>query len=480
MERLLLFRPEPHPTPEGIDARSIRRGPKWFDQPSRENAHGWKFIAFGPDGWLYRCGSALQYLGSRRTLRQHLSFAPDGSVLSRWRGVRNSVGFDWHPGTGEMWFTDNGRDGLGDDTPPDELNRFVRPGQHFISLLPRWTILPTRFRERHSCAISNHRHPPGSSRCLLGPQASPRRHPSRQPTAARLLSPSTGREPQAAAGLHRISLAPRGWQGCRLRTFGSPAGCEGSPWAGQRYPELPDGSLAGVRRPGRSSFRITYTPPRNPYCHDWKLFSPLLNSDRSGRTARQRGSRRWHHAPGRNPGLPVRQSSAVRWPVPGRLVGRNSAGGEGARNVRRPKPLPLRLRDEIALTLGQPGLRGAYPHPGSRRQATKTITRPGPTPAFMAAGLRVTGSNCRQARRRPGRTPVGTAIPPSTVACGRIVEASGERWFSPPREARWSPRGAGGTAGHRAGSVPTSGAIKAGIATVRWKILSGQRSSALR
>jgi glucose/arabinose dehydrogenase len=45
--------------------------------------------------------------------------------------VRNSVGFDWQPGTRELWFTDNGRDWLGDDSPPDELNRLTRPGQHF-------------------------------------------------------------------------------------------------------------------------------------------------------------------------------------------------------------------------------------------------------------------------------------------------------------------------------------------------------------
>ncbi len=57
---------------------------------------------------------------------------PDGSD---WEvvadGVRNSVGFDWHPTTGELWFTDNGADGMGDDTPPDELNRVKSAGQHF-------------------------------------------------------------------------------------------------------------------------------------------------------------------------------------------------------------------------------------------------------------------------------------------------------------------------------------------------------------
>jgi glucose/arabinose dehydrogenase len=57
---------------------------------------------------------------------------PDGSSLEIIaRGVRNSVGMDWHPDTQELWFTDNGRDNLGDDTPPDELNRLTRAGQHF-------------------------------------------------------------------------------------------------------------------------------------------------------------------------------------------------------------------------------------------------------------------------------------------------------------------------------------------------------------
>ncbi len=57
---------------------------------------------------------------------------PDGGNLEIFaRGVRNTVGFDWHPGTGELWFTDNGRDYLGDDLPPNELNHAVRKGQHF-------------------------------------------------------------------------------------------------------------------------------------------------------------------------------------------------------------------------------------------------------------------------------------------------------------------------------------------------------------
>ena len=47
------------------------------------------------------------------------------------RGVRNTVGFTWHPETGEMWFTDNGRDMLGDNYPPCELNRISKPNEHY-------------------------------------------------------------------------------------------------------------------------------------------------------------------------------------------------------------------------------------------------------------------------------------------------------------------------------------------------------------
>src|SRR5690606_22474342 len=47
------------------------------------------------------------------------------------RGIRNTVGFDWQPGTKQLWFTDNGRDMLGDDRPSDELNRVTKPDEHF-------------------------------------------------------------------------------------------------------------------------------------------------------------------------------------------------------------------------------------------------------------------------------------------------------------------------------------------------------------
>jgi glucose/arabinose dehydrogenase len=67
-------------------------------------------------------------------------------------GVRNTVGFDWHPETSELWFTDNGRDWMGDNLPPDELNRLAEVGQHFgFPYCHGRDILDPEFGEGHSC-----------------------------------------------------------------------------------------------------------------------------------------------------------------------------------------------------------------------------------------------------------------------------------------------------------------------------------------
>lgn len=103
------------------------------DYPSEEH-HGWKFIAFGPDGKLYvPVGAPCNVCLSERDIYATMTrLNPDGSGREIFaRGIRNSVGFDWHPQTRELWFTDNGRDWLGENRPPDELNRAPRAGLHF-------------------------------------------------------------------------------------------------------------------------------------------------------------------------------------------------------------------------------------------------------------------------------------------------------------------------------------------------------------
>ncbi|MGH7564811.1 MAG: PQQ-dependent sugar dehydrogenase [Gemmatimonadota bacterium] len=102
------------------------------DYPT-ESHHGWKFIRFGPDGWLYvPVGVPCNICDPESPFGTITRIRPDGSGREIYaRGLRNSVGFDWHPETGVLWFTDNGRDRMGDDVPPDELNRAPEPGLDF-------------------------------------------------------------------------------------------------------------------------------------------------------------------------------------------------------------------------------------------------------------------------------------------------------------------------------------------------------------
>jgi glucose/arabinose dehydrogenase len=102
-----------------------------FDLP-RDEHHGWKFAAFGPDGRLYvnvgvPC-NICEYDRDRYALI--VSINPDGSGRRvEAKGIRNSVGFDWHPTTRELWATNNGRDWAGNDTPQDTLHRIRRSGE---------------------------------------------------------------------------------------------------------------------------------------------------------------------------------------------------------------------------------------------------------------------------------------------------------------------------------------------------------------
>lgn len=124
------------------------------DYPS-DGHHGWKFIRFGPDGRLYvPVGAPCNVCETEGTPYGKItSIAPDGSDLQVYaEGVRNSVGFDWHPATGELWFTDNGRDLLGDDVPPDELNHASTAGLHFgFPYCHGGTIVDPDFGDGRSC-----------------------------------------------------------------------------------------------------------------------------------------------------------------------------------------------------------------------------------------------------------------------------------------------------------------------------------------
>jgi glucose/arabinose dehydrogenase len=117
--------------------------------------HEWRYIAFGPDGKLHiAMGSPCNVCAPESPLGGIARMNADGSefeVLAS--GIRNSLGFDWHLSTGELWFTDNGRDRLGDDVPADELNRARRARLHFgFPFCHQGDVPDPEFGDQRSCS----------------------------------------------------------------------------------------------------------------------------------------------------------------------------------------------------------------------------------------------------------------------------------------------------------------------------------------
>jgi len=117
--------------------RHIRNSPEPVvvnDGFPEDSHHGWKCIAFGPDGMLYVPVGAPCNVCVRddRRYASIMRMNPDGTHLEIFaHGIRNTVGFDWHPKTGVLWFTNNGRDWMGEDIPPDTLHRAPDKGLNF-------------------------------------------------------------------------------------------------------------------------------------------------------------------------------------------------------------------------------------------------------------------------------------------------------------------------------------------------------------
>jgi glucose/arabinose dehydrogenase len=143
-----------------------------YDKLPGEIPHGWKYLRFGPDNKLYvPVGTPCNICTvDQEKYDQIFRINADGSgreIVAR--GVRNTVGFDFHPKTKELWFTDNQRDWLSEDFPLDELNRLKNPGKdHFgYPYCHSGTMADPEFGWGKSCADFV------KPAALLGPHAAP-------------------------------------------------------------------------------------------------------------------------------------------------------------------------------------------------------------------------------------------------------------------------------------------------------------------
>ncbi|WP_375411553.1 PQQ-dependent sugar dehydrogenase [uncultured Bradyrhizobium sp.] len=139
-----------------------------YDDLPKDEAHGWKFIAVGPDNKLYvpvgQPGNNVLHDDAHGQIRRINLDGSGAEVIAR--GVRNTVGFDWNPETKQLYFTDNGRDWMSEDVPEDELNRLTKVGEHFgAPYCLQGNIVDPEFGWGKSCA--DYTAPVG----LLGPHS---------------------------------------------------------------------------------------------------------------------------------------------------------------------------------------------------------------------------------------------------------------------------------------------------------------------
>jgi glucose/arabinose dehydrogenase len=126
-----------------------------YDILPRDVPHGWKYLAFGPDGKLYfNIGAPCNICIPPDTHANISRVNPDGTGFEYFaHGVRNSVGFDWHPVTKELYFTTHGRDWLGDDVPSDRFDTAPKKGLHFgFPYCHQGDILDPEFGKGRACA----------------------------------------------------------------------------------------------------------------------------------------------------------------------------------------------------------------------------------------------------------------------------------------------------------------------------------------
>ena len=141
-----------------------------FDKYPTESHHGWKYIAFGPDGKLYvPVGAPCNICESDSIYATITRINPDGTGMEIvQKGIRNTVGFAWQPGTNNLWFTDNGRDMMGDDIPDCELNHATQERMNFgYPYCHQGDVADPEFGAKHPCSDFT---PPAAR---MGPHTAP-------------------------------------------------------------------------------------------------------------------------------------------------------------------------------------------------------------------------------------------------------------------------------------------------------------------
>jgi glucose/arabinose dehydrogenase len=126
-----------------------------YDTLPKDAPHGWKYLAFGPDGKLYfNIGAPCNICIPPDTHANISRINADGTGFEYWAlGVRNSVGFDWHPQTKELYFATHARDWMGEDVPNDRLDVAPRKGLHFgFPYCHQGDIPDPEFGKGRSCA----------------------------------------------------------------------------------------------------------------------------------------------------------------------------------------------------------------------------------------------------------------------------------------------------------------------------------------
>ena len=170
-----------------------------YDNLPKDEAHGWKFIAIGPDNKLYvpvgQPGNNVLHDDAHGQIRRINLDGSGAEVVAK--GVRNTVGFDWNPETKQLYFTDNGRDWMSEDVPEDELNRVTKVGEHFgAPYCLQGNIVDPEFGWGKSCADYTApvtllwAHIPPRSACVSTPAACSRR-PTRTPSSLPGTAPGT-------------------------------------------------------------------------------------------------------------------------------------------------------------------------------------------------------------------------------------------------------------------------------------------------